>query len=58
VLREEWRGLKVPGHVEDVLKTVKTLKKTGAVPPKEVIETKVVVKTTAEATPEDTAPVV
>jgi peroxiredoxin Q/BCP len=32
VLREEWRGLKVLGHVEEVLKSVKTLKKTGAVP--------------------------
>ncbi len=27
VLREEWRGLKVPGHVEEVLKAVKELKK-------------------------------
>ena len=27
VLKEEWRGLKVPGHVEDVLKAVKALKK-------------------------------
>jgi thioredoxin-dependent peroxiredoxin len=27
VLAQEWRGLKVPGHVEDVLKAVKTLKK-------------------------------
>jgi thioredoxin-dependent peroxiredoxin len=27
VLREEWRGLKVPGHVDDVLKAVKALKK-------------------------------
>lgn len=26
VLREEWRGLKVPGHVEEVLKAVKELK--------------------------------
>lgn len=31
VLREEWRGLKVPGHVEEVLKSVKALKKAGAV---------------------------
>lgn len=29
VLKQEWRGLKVPGHVEEVLKAVKTLKKTG-----------------------------
>src|ERR671926_345463 len=27
VLRAEWRGLKVAGHVEEVLKAVKTLKK-------------------------------
>ena len=27
VLAAEWRGLKVPGHVEDVLKAVKVLKK-------------------------------
>ncbi len=27
LLKEEWRGLKVPGHVEDVLKAVKALKK-------------------------------
>ena len=27
VLKQEWRGLKVPGHVEEVLKAVKTLKK-------------------------------
>jgi thioredoxin-dependent peroxiredoxin len=26
-LKQEWRGLKVPGHVEDVLKSVKALKK-------------------------------
>ena len=26
LLKEEWRGLKVPGHVEDVLKAVKALK--------------------------------
>ena len=25
-LAEEWRGLKVPGHVEEVLKAVKALK--------------------------------
>jgi peroxiredoxin Q/BCP len=27
ILRQEWRGLKVPGHVEEVLKAVKALKK-------------------------------
>ena len=27
VLRSEWRGLKVAGHVEEVLKAVKALKK-------------------------------
>jgi peroxiredoxin Q/BCP len=27
VLKQEWRGLKVPGHVDDVLKAVKLLKK-------------------------------
>lgn len=26
-LKQEWRGLKVPGHVEEVLKAVKVLKK-------------------------------
>jgi peroxiredoxin Q/BCP len=26
-LKAEWRGLKVPGHVEDVLKAVKELNK-------------------------------
>ena len=30
ILRQEWRGLKVPGHVEEVLKAVKALKKTSA----------------------------
>jgi thioredoxin-dependent peroxiredoxin len=29
VLRAEWRGLKVAGHVEEVLKAVKALKKTN-----------------------------
>lgn len=29
-LKEEWRGLKVPGHVDDVLKAVKDLKKAAA----------------------------
>ena len=29
VLRNEWRGLKVAGHVEEVLKAVKALKKTA-----------------------------
>ena len=27
ILKQEWRGLKVPGHVEEVLKAVKSLKK-------------------------------
>jgi peroxiredoxin Q/BCP len=27
VLRAEWRGIKVAGHVDDVLKAVKLLKK-------------------------------
>lgn len=27
ILREEWRGIKVAGHVDDVLKAVKSLKK-------------------------------
>jgi peroxiredoxin Q/BCP len=26
VLRREWRGVKVPGHVQEVLEFVKTLK--------------------------------
>ncbi|WP_374590032.1 peroxiredoxin [Aquabacterium sp.] len=30
VLREEWRGIKVAGHVDEVLKAVKTLKKEAA----------------------------
>ena len=29
VLKEEWRGLKVPGHVDEVLKAVKALKKSA-----------------------------
>lgn len=29
LLKEEWRGLKVPGHVDEVLKAVKALKKKG-----------------------------
>ncbi|MEH3087838.1 MAG: peroxiredoxin [Xylophilus ampelinus] len=33
VLREEWRGLKVPGHVDEVIKAVKLLKKDGTVHP-------------------------
>jgi len=32
VLRAEWRGLKVPGHVDEVLKAVKALKKAAATP--------------------------
>ena len=27
VVRREWRGVKVPGHVEEVLEFVKTLKR-------------------------------
>jgi thioredoxin-dependent peroxiredoxin len=30
VLREEWRGIKVAGHVDEVLKSVKALKKGSA----------------------------
>lgn len=30
ILVQEWRGLKVPGHVEEVLKAVKALNKTAA----------------------------
>jgi len=30
LVKEEWRGLKVPGHVEEVLKAVKALKKAAA----------------------------
>ena len=26
ILHNEWRGLKVPGHVDEVLKAVKTIK--------------------------------
>lgn len=29
ILRHEWRGVKVKGHVEDVLETLKALKKAG-----------------------------
>ena len=29
VLKGEWRGLKVAGHVEEVLKEVKAIKKAG-----------------------------
>src|SRR6186713_2642931 len=29
ILRAEWRGIKVAGHVEEVLKAVKAIKKTG-----------------------------
>jgi peroxiredoxin Q/BCP len=27
LLKAEWRGLKVPGHIDEVLKMVKSLKK-------------------------------
>jgi peroxiredoxin Q/BCP len=30
VLREEWRGIKVAGHIDDVLNAVKSLKKEAA----------------------------
>ena len=30
LLKEEWRGLKVPGHVDEVLKSVKALNKLAA----------------------------
>lgn len=30
VLRQEWRGIKVAGHVDEVLKAVKALKKSGS----------------------------
>lgn len=30
LVKQEWRGLKVPGHVEEVLKAVKALKKAPA----------------------------
>ena len=30
-LKDEWRGLKVPGHVDDVLEAVKLLKKSAVV---------------------------
>ena len=30
ILKQEWRGLKVAGHVEEVLKAVKALKKLEA----------------------------
>jgi peroxiredoxin Q/BCP len=30
VLRAEWRGIKVAGHVEEVLKEVKSLRKAAA----------------------------
>jgi peroxiredoxin Q/BCP len=36
ILKQEWRGLKVPGHVEDVLKAVKALKKATSAAAKEV----------------------
>jgi peroxiredoxin Q/BCP len=29
ILKQEWRGLKVPGHVDEVLKAVKALKKSS-----------------------------
>ena len=47
ILKQEWRGLKVPGHVEDVLKAVKALKKASSVAAKEAASAK-------EAAPKDT----
>jgi len=38
VLREEWRGLKVVGHVDEVLKAVKALKKASAKPAEKASE--------------------
>ncbi len=35
ILKYEWRGLKVPGHVEEVLKEVKALKKAAGAAAKE-----------------------
>jgi peroxiredoxin Q/BCP len=46
ILKQEWRGLKVPGHVEDVLKAVKALKKASSVAAKEAATAK-------EATPKE-----
>jgi len=39
VLREEWRGLKVVGHVDEVLKAVKALKKANGKPAEKAPET-------------------
>lgn len=50
VLREEWRGLKVVGHVDEVLKSVKAMKKGLDTPaPKPVAKT--VEKTATKAQP-------
>ena len=38
VLREEWRGLKVVGHVDEVLKAVKALKKANGKPAEKAAE--------------------
>lgn len=38
VLREEWRGLKVVGHVDEVLKSVKALKKANGKPAEKVAD--------------------
>jgi peroxiredoxin Q/BCP len=40
ILKQEWRGLKVPGHVEDVLKAVKALKKASSAAAKEAATVK------------------
>lgn len=47
ILRYEWRGLKVPGHVEDVLKEVKALKKGGTAAAKESVAKEAVLKDAA-----------
>lgn len=53
ILKQEWRGLKVPGHVEDVLKGVKALKKASSAAAKEAAATKEAV--TKDAPKKDSA---
>jgi peroxiredoxin Q/BCP len=50
ILRHEWRGLKVLGHVDEVLKEVKALKKASAAAVKEAVS-KDTVATDADVTP-------
>jgi thioredoxin-dependent peroxiredoxin len=50
VLRNEWRGLKVPGHVEEVLKEVKAMKKAVAAAIKEAASSEPAAKD-ADVTP-------